>query len=479
MVGVAMNGWRSLEQDSRRARRWLLVSLLIHLPFTPLGPLFGLLALISHPQSERLPVEELRGIPVELLEQHEEAPQTAAPEAAQIEPLPEPHAAIVMPRVKPRHEPLVQDAGELPDAALPGDAGRPEPLVATHEAVADAGSLLAADDDAGSQPGAAVAEQGSPAHPDEALAASTRGIADSNANVRLSLFMDRVREHPLGSQLGQLLKSVYQWRDFFSPASLDPVKDFDRIFLFGPQLRDSSQVAAILQHNMRPARIRKAIDGLVKRSGAGSAWLKGSRNPAARAVADRSQRLFVMYPNHVVAVVPPGAEKDALSLPELNLPVAKGEELARAFVKTPSRALLGTRFQLARSIRTAEISVYAEDEGGARIEADLEDESSESAARNSRQIKRDVDTVTLANNWLLSGSRVAEPLQIRTEDNHIRATLRVTRQQAERILRIAEAYLTPEGRDQVHRAVNVAQLDGGQPSPQPSSAHPSSSVSTP
>jgi len=478
MVGVAMNGWQSLEQDSRRLRRWLLFSFLVHLLFTPLGPLFGLLALISHPLSEPLPVEDLRGIPVELLEQHEEPTQTAIPEAAQAEPLPELPAAIVTPKVKPKHQLLEQDAGEVPDAAPPGDAGRPEPLNATRDTVTDAGSLLAAAD-AGNQPGAAVVQQGSPANPDEVLAASTRGIADSNANVRLSLFMDRVREHPLGNQLGQLLKSVYQWRDFFSPASLDPVKDFDRIFLFGPQLKDSSQVAAFLQHNMHPARIRKAIDGLVKRSGTGSAWLKGSKNPAARAVADRSQRLFVMYPNHVVAVVPPGAEKDALSLPELNLPAAKGEELARAFVKTPSRALLGTRFSLAQSIRSAEIRVYAGDEGGARIEAELEDESSEAAARNSRQIKRDVDTVTLANNWLLSGSRFAEPLQIRTEDNQIRATLHVTRPQAERILRIAEAYLTPEGRDQVRRAANVAQLDGGQPSPQPSTPRPSPSASAP
>ena len=476
MVGVAMNGWQSLKQDSRRARRWLLISLLVHLPFTPLGPLFGLLALISRPPSEPLPVEELRGIPVELLEQHEEAPQATALEAAPAEPLPELPAAIVTPKVKPKHKPLEQDAGEVPDAALPSDAGRPEPLVANRDAVADAGALLAAAD-AGSPSAAAVAEQRSPANPEDALAASTHGIADSNANVRLSLFMDRVREHPLGSQLGQLLKSVYQWRDFFTPASLDPVKDFDRIFLFGPQLRDSSQVAAFLQHNMRPARIRKAIDGLVKRSGAGSVWLKGTKNPAARAVADRSQRLFVLYPNHVVAVVPPGAEKDALSLSELNLPAAKGEELARAFVKTPSRALLGTRFPLAQSIRTAEIRVYAEDEGGARIEADLEDESSESAARNSRQIKRDVDTMTLANNWLLSGSRVAEPLQIRAEDNHIRATLHVTRAQAERILRIAEAYLTPEGRELAHRAVNAPQLDGGLPSPQLATPHPSPSAS--
>jgi hypothetical protein len=204
---------------------------------------------------------------------------------------------------------------------------------------------------------------------------------------------------------------------------------------------------------MRPARIRSAIDGLVKRSGSGSTWLKGTRNPAARAVADRAQRVFVVYPNHVVAVVPPGAEKDALALPEFKLPQAQGDELARAFVKTPWRALLGTRFRLPESIRSADIRVYAEDDGGARIEAVLEDGSSEVAQRDAAQIKRDVDTITLANNWILSGTRFAEALQVRTDDKQIHATLRVTRQQVERILRIAEAYLTPEGREEARRTV--------------------------
>jgi hypothetical protein len=459
-----MNGWQSLKQDSRRTRLWLLVSVLLHLPFTPLGPLFGLLTFISRPEAAVPPAEQLRGIPVELLEEQQTSEaKTTVQESLPSEPLSLAPAQVAAPapKPKPKHKPPDHDAGlpEEADAAVPFDAGHVEPVVAKQDPDSDAGSLIAAADAGAPTEGRSA--EGATKNPEDALAASTHGLANSNANVRLSLFMDRVRAHPLGNQLGQLLKSVYQWRDFFTPAALDPVQDFDRIFLFGPQLRDSSQVAAFLQHSMRPARIRRAIDGLVKRSGAGSAWLKGSRNPAARAIADRAQRLFVVYPNHVVAVVPPGAEKDALSLPEFKLPQAKGDELARAFVKTPWRALLGTRFPLPQSIRSADIRAYAEQDGGARIEADLEDDSRESAERDAKQLKRDVDTVTLANNFILSGSRVAEPLQVRVDENHVHATLYVTRRQAERILRVAEAYLTPEGREDTRRAAPAHALDAG------------------
>ena len=51
-----MKGWLTHEQDSRRAIRWLLISIAIHLPFTPLGPLFGLLALIAHPEQPAAPI---------------------------------------------------------------------------------------------------------------------------------------------------------------------------------------------------------------------------------------------------------------------------------------------------------------------------------------------------------------------------------------------------------------------------------------
>lgn len=448
-----MNGWFAQDQDRRRALRWLLVSIAIHIPFTPLGPLFGLLALFSRPEQPAAPIEELNGIPVELLEPSKQPDElkTETPPAAAGKDEPVAEASLVSPKKKKHAE------TELPevDAGVAVDAGTELRPIAQLDASTAEGPV-ATNSDAGLEPSTAPAVSS-----EQALAAATHGIADLNANIRINLFMDRVRQQPLGVPLGNLLKSVYQWRDFFAPGGLDPVKDFDQIQLFGPQLRDSSQVAAFLKHNVRSPRIRGAIDRLVKNSGSGSSWLKGTKYPAARAMADRAQRSFVMYPSQVVAVVPPKVEKDALALPAFQLPSAKADELASVFVKTPWRALLGTRFQLSKSIQSATIRVFPDEDGGAHIEAVLEDESSTQAQQDAKAIKRDVDAVTLASNWLLSGSRFAEPVQIRVDNGAIHAVLRVTRPQAERIFKIAEGMLTPEGQREARSALRLANPDAG------------------
>jgi hypothetical protein len=457
MVADEMKGWLAHEQERRRAIRWLVLSIIIHLPFTPLGPLFGLLIFVTRPKQPTAPIEELNGIPVELLEQ----PKLSDQNKTDIEPTSKAQQTAEA-AITTLKKPISKRSKVAPaalDAGFPEDSGTEEQPVAELDA-ATADRTVAMNLDAGAD-ASTIVVQAPTSSSEVALAAATRGIADSNANIRVNLFMDRVRQQPLGANLGQLLKSVYQWRDFFSPAGLDPVRDFDHILVFGPQLRDSSQVAAFLQHNVRASRMRGAIDSLIRHSGPGSTWLRSSKMPAARAVADRAQRLFVMYPGQVVAVVPPSVEKDALALTAFKLPAAKGDELASITVKTPWRALLGTRFQLSKTIRSAVIQVYPEADGGARVEVVLDDESVVAAQEDAKQIKRDIDAVTLASNWLLSGSRFAEPLQVRVEVKEISAVLRVTRPQAERILRIAEVWLTPEGRRSAHEVQGSAPPDAG------------------
>ncbi len=233
-----MNGWFGQDQDRRRPLRWLLISIAIHIPFTPLGPLFGLLALLARTEQPAAPIEELNGIPVELLDESKQ-PSEPKPEelpANTEKEKPATEAALPPKKIK-RHE---VEPAEL-DAGVVGDAGPELKPVAQLDA-STVESVVAMNSDAGVEPATKPSVSS-----EQALAAATHGIADSNANIRINLFMDRVRQQPLGVPLGNLLKSVYQWRDFFSPGGLDPVKDFDQIQLFGPQLRDSSQVAAFLE----------------------------------------------------------------------------------------------------------------------------------------------------------------------------------------------------------------------------------------
>jgi hypothetical protein len=125
----------------------------------------------------------------------------------------------------------------------------------------------------------------------------------------------RIRKHPLGGRIGKLLGSVYQWRDFFGPAALDPIRDVDQIVVVGPQFRDSSGVVAVLKLNVPDERVRLAIDALVKSDPEGQ-WLDAGA-PSAIAHADRAPREFVLPAPGIVVVTPPGGLAEQAAKSEL------------------------------------------------------------------------------------------------------------------------------------------------------------------
>ena len=98
---------------------------------------------------------------------------------------------------------------------------------------------------------------------------------------------------------------------------------------------------------------------------------------------------------------------------------------------------------------------------GARVQAVLEDENQTAAQKDAKSIQSDVDSVTLASNWLLSGSRFAEAVQVSVDGSKIKFILAVTRSQAERILALVEGVLTPEGRRAARDAIKSAMADAG------------------
>ena len=115
-----------------------MISLVLHLPFTPLGPLLGMLALfVGARDVPEAPIEELRGIPVEILRDPGTLPETSAvpppssnQTVAKILPPPKPAAPVDAGAPKPD-----LDAGRVADAG-PEDAG----LDAGRDAGLDAGS---------------------------------------------------------------------------------------------------------------------------------------------------------------------------------------------------------------------------------------------------------------------------------------------------------------------------------------------------
>ncbi|HYP88887.1 MAG TPA: hypothetical protein VEQ59_12050, partial [Polyangiaceae bacterium] len=351
-----------LDTTPRRLGRFLALALVLHAPLTPLSGVLGLVRLLGkEPEPPALP--PVTEIPLDIIDDDGSSgaakaaepppPPPAEPEAVAEPSLPkDPEAPIEKPKKpKPKKEPKP----DLADAGAPPDAGAPD--------ASDAG-------DAGAE---------GPKKPGEGIGSPVAGLSDKrvvdpNANVQLLVHNDRVRKHPLGDRIGPLLKNVYQWRDFFGPTALDPIKDIDRMLIVGPQLRDSRDVVAILQFNVPGSQLHDAVDALVSRDPEGG-WQEGPV-PVAKAHADRGERAFVFPSPQILVVTPPSAQASAQRLSKkFRLPAPKGDEIALAKIATPYRAFSGLPVTIPKTIGSAELRLSPGADGGVVIDILAHDES--------------------------------------------------------------------------------------------------------
>lgn len=429
--------WRG-QRDTLRKRFLAMVglSLVLHAPFSPLAGLLGLLQLRA--DEDVPPADPITAIPIELLETDESVGAAEAPPSTP-PPVTEPsgaEAATPVPAPRPpRRDPEPRDAGVEAGADAQVDAGA--------DAASDGGSL--SEPDAGSEPTDAGApsdagrDAGRRIADPVALSGAAGRVADPNANVRVFIYTEKIRRHPLGRDVSTLLASVEQWRDFFGTAGIDPIRDIDRLLIAGPQLRRSEDVVAVLRYNTTPERVRAGIEALVQRPDAPGEWLDAGV-PAARARADRAERIFVMAAPQVVVVTPPSAAASALKLPPtVTVPPGKGEEVLTAYVATPWRALAGLPFRFPRTIQSARIKVVPTEAGGAVAHLELADESADTAAENAQLLS---SALLAAANVNLGFMRISfvERVEFRAQGSKIVGEVEATQAQLRRLLAAVTSY---------------------------------------
>ena len=439
------------DTSNGRFAKLMVLSVLLHVPFTPWAALVGLLSLWS-PPDDAADAPPITGIPIDLIE--DQAPAFSAPEP----PKPAPDApddgepALARPSKKPKPAKIV-DAG-VPDAA-DAEAADAEPADAGANSTGDAG--LAQSDagaplnpsDAGTVADAGLVADAGPAPlSDPVLAAGAKRVADPNANVRIMLYTDKIRSNPLGARLGPLLGSLYQWRDFFGPAGVDPIRDVDQMLIVGPQLRDSSNVVAILRHHLPQARMRAAIDKIVVADKLGGEWLDAGV-PVASAHADGAERRFVLANSRTVVVVPPSAYAAVLAAgKQLSLQPSKGQEAAMIYLATPWRAFKGLRIKIPESIHWARIRITPTVDGGANAELEAEDDSAESAEQDAAYLTSTANALSQLNLGFLGSllgqqsHRLIEHIGFTADGKMIHGTASVTADQLSSALDFAGAFLS-------------------------------------
>jgi hypothetical protein len=272
-------------------------------------------------------------------------------------------------------------------------------------------------------------------------------VADPNANVRIMIYTDKIRQNPLGARIGPLLRSLYQWRDFFGPTAIDPIRDIDQIYVVGSQLRDSSNVVAILRHHLPAARMRAAIDALVHADQLGGEWLDAGL-PVASARADGSERRFILPNAQTVVVTPPSAYKSALAAGKLlRLTPSSGPEAAMIYLVTPWRAFLGLPIKVPPTIQWARMRITPTADGGASAEIEAEDADEATASADAAYLTRTANALSQLNLGFLgsllgqSSHKFIERVAFGAEGNKIHGEAQMTADQLSTALDLAGAFL--------------------------------------
>jgi hypothetical protein len=422
---------------ARRRLVWtLLASLGVHVLFTPVAAWLGLLAWLLHDTKgeDDTPVEQLTSIPISLFEE--------APPPEQEPPGSEPAAPPTAPDVSP--PPRAEPTAPAPKPAQPA-VKPPEP------------------------PAKAAGKPGRLDHPVQVSGVQSQ-IVDSNANVSLLLSSDRVRGHRLGQRIGRLLVGFPQWQSFLETTGIDPIADLDRVLVVGPQFRRSADVVVIIQYRVEAAEMRASIDRLVQREPRGE-WIS-EKPPAARAHADRAERLFVFSGPRILVIAPPHLERQLLGASIERFPEPGSDDALVVNIKTPWRALMGLPFELPKSLAWARLGVLPLADGGAQLRVEAEDADSAQADEHAYLLERAINALTnpeLGALGALLGVRslsFLDPIELEAKGRRIRGELRVKPAQLERLLTYSEEM--------------VRQWTGRRaPSPLPSTSQPTAPAPSP
>lgn len=432
--GRADTPWE-LQGGTRRGRFWkmLVASAVFHVFLTPGPALLGLVAM--------LPALEL-GEPEELIE----VDLTAIP-VGPTAPEPTPPPDEPDPAEPSPENPVQSERDPVPDPPEP--APQPE---APEEAPPEA-------------PEEAVPKETEAFGDPVALAGPAGAIADSNANVRMYLFTEVVREHPLGARIGELLRRTPQWSDFFGPSNIDPIEDIDRVLIAGPQLRKSSNVVAVVKHRMGRDRIRMAFEGLVATKGE---WIDRDAL-IAKAHADRADRLFAAPNDEVVIVAPLHLESQVRKMgSEATFPPSAKDVAVSAYIVTPANVAKGTGIQLPKSLKWARLDLRPTPDGGAVLKILAQDESPQSAADHARFFEDLIRALTMKESkdmgllgWGLSKAGVKQvkyiqSVKFHSEEDKIHGELVVNQTQLTMAAGFLDGYLPQLDEEGKRTGRNVA-----------------------
>lgn len=370
----------------------------------------------------------------------EEAPPEKPPEPVSVNPDDDPNAPgkknkpDAGPKPKPDAGPPeagIEDASPLmTDAGAPTDAG--------DDGSADGGLLASAD------ASAAPLGANGPRDPASMLGMSSV-VSAGPTNVQLRVNIAAFRQHPIGSRIGPLLLGIPQWRDFMqgSLVQIDPVRDTDWIFIFGPSLIHTDRDVIVVRYLLADDVVDGALDSIGKRYDKGGPFDAGV--PGVKASvghADNAERVFMRVGSKLAVVVPKEKAREAAINFKRARPAAPSPtEAVRLVVKDPHRqvSIKGLTFPTAlKELRLWVIPRASDGSADVFVEGDCTDEASAvTTADDLTEVVKRMNSIAIriATRGLLNN------LKVDPDGTHIKLQVTVSRDQLEALLQAMAAFL--------------------------------------
>lgn len=227
-----------------------------------------------------------------------------------------------------------------------------------------------------------------------ALAGGLNALKPPNKEVHVSVLvrMDHLRAHPIGKDLGARLVKIPQWKPFFEGTGLDPVKDFDAFFAFGPRFHETSRVSVIVAHNKPDVAMALVLQMLSKRF-KGAEWIGDDDVPAFRANIDGADRVVVGLPGGLI-ITPPDGEKQSMDLARQmvkkkrrvsdTLPKGEADLIVSAYLAKPSNVLTA----IPEDLHDVHVTVRTRKDNGGVLDIDAKAKDEKTAKADAEAIRK-------------------------------------------------------------------------------------------
>jgi hypothetical protein len=188
----------------------------------------------------------------------------------------------------------------------------------------------------------------------------------------------------------------------------------------------------------------QAVDALVHRGPQKGRWIRRGPRPAARAWADRAERVFALPNGKTIIVAPPTAEQAVLDLGEsVRLPEPKGQAAVIATIKTPWRALIGTDLKIPQSLTVARLEASPVGKDAVRVRLIAEDTTPELAKEHARGLSVLINTLASGGGFasFLFGEPFIDHVELRAKGKEIHGETLIRPSQLNRLLNFVESWI--------------------------------------